>query len=479
MVLCWRGTFIDESPSTGDTVLNSRRRSSSLGSLRVKFKNESENEFEVEKSYVNALYKKCEDFFEEEASRNGGRLGAAKFKSTSAIPSTLPKNRRLNYVQFFSSHTVLGKDNAASKLGAAASVSTSASEVTAERRAYLFEDLDSDVGDATIADLGDVTVAEGSDVTIAENEQRDIEFTSSEVDYQSIDVACPIEDIPMPDALPCDLGLLRKTRVGTAVGMYNPFSSTSLPVRVDSMPNSQCIPAFKPPHRPQKVVIADLPTDIIAPFQGDVMRPAKVETSQRGHAKVSFDIGVQISQDGLSEGPIEPECPVNSGSIGHPELCMNPCVFFAGGHCFNVDCGFCHLPHVKRSMHLDKRNRTILKEMCYAELADMLLPILWQRANDQGFISLAVPLLSALTPDCRQRKAESRDVKSKRAALANSMASSSFIALAQALVSRPDAPFSAKDEFVKDAIHKLRYGFKEMTEQRVRSQGLRCREGYY
>lgn len=70
----------------------------------------------------------------------------------------------------------------------------------------------------------------------------------------------------------------------------------------------------------------------------------------------------------------------NPGSVGHPELCPRPCLYFPVGRCANgVNCSFCHLPHPKRPAHLDKRHRIMLKEMSFHECLSMMLPILRQK----------------------------------------------------------------------------------------------------
>eukprot|EP00439_Symbiodinium_sp_Y106_P052559 s5291_g7.t1 len=35
------------------------------------------------------------------------------------------------------------------------------------------------------------------------------------------------------------------------------------------------------------------------------------------------------------------------GSLGHPEVCRRPCIYFLAGHCENGNaCAYCHLPHM-------------------------------------------------------------------------------------------------------------------------------------
>lgn len=85
--------------------------------------------------------------------------------------------------------------------------------------------------------------------------------------------------------------------------------------------------------------------------------------------------------------------PTNPGSLGHPELCVRPCLYFAAGRCVNgALCEFCHMPHPGRPAHLDKRHRELLKEMALPDLIPLVVPILEQKAKaiDLGFDVCAV-----------------------------------------------------------------------------------------
>eukprot|EP00928_Gymnodinium_smaydae_P083402 TRINITY_DN6663_c0_g1_i3.p1 TRINITY_DN6663_c0_g1~~TRINITY_DN6663_c0_g1_i3.p1 ORF type:complete len:592 (-),score=86.45 TRINITY_DN6663_c0_g1_i3:621-2297(-) len=65
-----------------------------------------------------------------------------------------------------------------------------------------------------------------------------------------------------------------------------------------------------------------------------------------------------------------------SGSLGHPELCARPCVFAATGQCERgLSCDFCHMPHEKRTVHLDKKGRDALKRMTHEERVVAILPV--------------------------------------------------------------------------------------------------------
>lgn len=83
----------------------------------------------------------------------------------------------------------------------------------------------------------------------------------------------------------------------------------------------------------------------------------------------------------ISDGPLEQA--ENPGSMGHPNLCPRACIYYAMGNCANGrDCGFCHMPHPKRPVRLDKRHREALKRMPFSELINMLLPLLKDKARN-------------------------------------------------------------------------------------------------
>lgn len=70
----------------------------------------------------------------------------------------------------------------------------------------------------------------------------------------------------------------------------------------------------------------------------------------------------------------------NDGSMGHPDLCSRPCLYFASGKCaFGDRCEFCHLPHSKRPVHLSKKHREMMQEMEPASATALILPILEER----------------------------------------------------------------------------------------------------
>eukprot|EP00928_Gymnodinium_smaydae_P008180 TRINITY_DN12976_c0_g2_i2.p1 TRINITY_DN12976_c0_g2~~TRINITY_DN12976_c0_g2_i2.p1 ORF type:complete len:536 (+),score=86.66 TRINITY_DN12976_c0_g2_i2:54-1610(+) len=71
----------------------------------------------------------------------------------------------------------------------------------------------------------------------------------------------------------------------------------------------------------------------------------------------------------------------SSGSVGHPEMCARPCIYYAQGTCTKGDsCGFCHLPHDGRVAHLDKKGREQIKSMSLEQRVATLLPIIRKKA---------------------------------------------------------------------------------------------------
>jgi len=82
---------------------------------------------------------------------------------------------------------------------------------------------------------------------------------------------------------------------------------------------------------------------------------------------------------GLAAGAAEQ----NPGSLGHPHLCLRPCLFFAAGECSSGDsCHYCHLSHERRPAHLDKKHREMLRDMPLQTCAWLMLPVLRRKVED-------------------------------------------------------------------------------------------------
>eukprot|EP00928_Gymnodinium_smaydae_P088446 TRINITY_DN7252_c0_g1_i1.p1 TRINITY_DN7252_c0_g1~~TRINITY_DN7252_c0_g1_i1.p1 ORF type:complete len:515 (-),score=65.66 TRINITY_DN7252_c0_g1_i1:252-1796(-) len=113
--------------------------------------------------------------------------------------------------------------------------------------------------------------------------------------------------------------------------------------------------------------------------QGDV-RPADLNTSLPISSPQHI---IQDSNRMLMASSIAPDMVSDAddldhlrGSMGHPELCSRPCVFAASGQCeLGVSCNFCHMPHERAAVHLDKKRRDALKRMTYQERVATILPL--------------------------------------------------------------------------------------------------------
>jgi len=104
-----------------------------------------------------------------------------------------------------------------------------------------------------------------------------------------------------------------------------------------------------------------------------------------GTAKSPIDSSSEVlsSDFGLEAPEVSPI--YNDGSVGHPDFCARPCLYFAFGTCSGgTECGFCHLAHDKYPLHLDKRNRLTLSRLSVAERMNLILPVLSERAQRLG-----------------------------------------------------------------------------------------------
>lgn len=149
----------------------------------------------------------------------------------------------------------------------------------------------------------------------------------------------------------------------------------------------------------------------------------------------------------------------NPGSIGHPELCSRPCLFFAEGQCENgSNCLFCHGTHAKRPAHLDKRNREMLQRLDLADRLAIMAPILRTKLSstrDGGELVAALDQACRILPASDQaanseRSRRGRDTRTLFVAL-KCMAARSLLAL---LNHGPKCEDSAKHRAIKDFLHK-------------------------
>mmetsp|Transcript_27849 Transcript_27849/g.79882 ORF Transcript_27849/g.79882 Transcript_27849/m.79882 type:complete len:303 (-) Transcript_27849:147-1055(-) len=97
-------------------------------------------------------------------------------------------------------------------------------------------------------------------------------------------------------------------------------------------------------------------------------------TASQGHDSPARNGDSETTSAGRVEQLLE-----NIGSVGHPFLCSRPCLYFASGACANGSgCSFCHLPHAKRNVHLDKKHREIMRGLGAARAKALVVPLLFE-----------------------------------------------------------------------------------------------------
>ncbi|CAE7333813.1 unnamed protein product [Symbiodinium sp. CCMP2456] len=85
------------------------------------------------------------------------------------------------------------------------------------------------------------------------------------------------------------------------------------------------------------------------------------------------------------------------GSLGHPETCRRPCIYFISGHCANGrSCTYGHMAHVERMPKLDKKQRMMVRQCSQAQLLSLLVPLCYDRAERCGFLKEAAEILKLM-----------------------------------------------------------------------------------
>lgn len=110
---------------------------------------------------------------------------------------------------------------------------------------------------------------------------------------------------------------------------------------------------------------------------------------------------LQLGGSCSSSSVILCQCSENPGSIGHPEMCKKPCLFFQAGQCKQTtNCSFCHLDHPKRANHLDKRNRELLTKLPVAFRVKILIQAMRTRAQQLPYEQAANQFVETLEQQC-------------------------------------------------------------------------------
>lgn len=137
------------------------------------------------------------------------------------------------------------------------------------------------------------------------------------------------------------------------------------------------------------------PSDILAAVQPDATKQDKAPESPVNDSPTGFcgdgacDEHIETEDRESASSSKSEQCvdaftlqPVNKGSRGHPDFCARPCLYFHAGTCVNgTSCEFCHCDHEKHLVHLDKRNRSSLSKLPFAERVELILPIIAERAQ--------------------------------------------------------------------------------------------------
>jgi hypothetical protein len=130
----------------------------------------------------------------------------------------------------------------------------------------------------------------------------------------------------------------------------------------------------------------------------------------------------------------------NPGSIGHPELCTRPCLYFAEGSCTNPnECEFCHIFHPRRPARLDKRHRERLDRLSLAERVAVMQPILAQKAKIAGLSESKLQKMLGKLAISKEESLNAEKTKVSRS-LKAALEAMSLRSLLQMLDCAPDVP---------------------------------------
>lgn len=149
------------------------------------------------------------------------------------------------------------------------------------------------------------------------------------------------------------------------------------------------------------------------------------------------------------------------GSLGHPEACRRPCIYFLQGNCENGDaCVYCHLPHPEKTPKLDKRQRTIVQGLERPELLALIFTFCKAKAEDVGFSHEAGEILQLLEEESKGAKPLSdfiseRDIRNLQKTLAR-MNFSNLICLVTHQSPNRAGLFPESAERLSSALERLR-----------------------
>jgi len=187
-------------------------------------------------------------------------------------------------------------------------------------------------------------------------------------------------------------------------------------------------------------------------------------STEEGTPKSSMSTDGEAEEWVPSDGRPLSELLPSTGSLGHPEVCRRPCIYYLAGHCANgTECTYCHLPHVDKTPKLDKRQRTIMQGLSRQELLALVLRFCRLKAEQAGMEYEAQEVLSLMEEEAAGDASLSatiseRDVRNLHKTLAR-MNFSNLIGLVthQSPSRAKQSPESA--ERIADALERLRVKF--------------------
>ncbi|CAE6968272.1 unnamed protein product [Symbiodinium natans] len=88
------------------------------------------------------------------------------------------------------------------------------------------------------------------------------------------------------------------------------------------------------------------------------------------------------------------------GSLGHPEVCRRPCIYFIAGHCENGQgCTFCHMEHAQKTPKLDKKQRHLIQCLSSAQFIELVMHTCRNKAEQAGFLEEAKAILDLMAEE--------------------------------------------------------------------------------
>lgn len=172
-----------------------------------------------------------------------------------------------------------------------------------------------------------------------------------------------------------------------------------------------------------------------------------------------FGLPAEVAEAALVEA-MQTKLP-SCGSLGHPEACRRPCIYFLQGNCENGDaCVYCHLPHPEKTPKLDKRQRTIVQGLERPELLALIFTFCKAKAEDVGFSHEAGEILQLLEEESKGAKPLSdfileRDIRNLQKTLAR-MNFSNLICLVTHQSPNRAGLFPESAERLSSALERLR-----------------------